>query len=99
MSKNTVIRDERTEAQKVTHIWGVVARDKRLSGWGGAEGGTSWCAWACPHDGYINKVLGWVEDRSEMSRVGRVDLSTYKPPRNCVRFSIYVCDPNHIAAR
>jgi len=99
VSKNTVIRDERTEAQQLTHTWGVVARDTRMSGWGGAEGGTSWCAWACDPSVDINKVFEWVEDRSDMLRVEIVDLDDFEPPKSCVHFHIYVCDPTHPAAR
>lgn len=39
--------DDRTDEQKKTHVWGVVAKDKFMSGWGGAEGGASRCSWAC----------------------------------------------------
>ena len=43
-----ITKDDRTEEQKQTHIWGVVAQDKFMSGWGGygilspeINGGTS----------------------------------------------------------
>lgn len=38
--------DDRTAEQRQTHVWGVVARDKFMSGWGLARGGASRCAWA-----------------------------------------------------
>ena len=91
--------DDRTPEQKKTHTWGIVARDKFLSGWGGAATGASRCAWACHPDVNTDRVFNWVKNRSEMRYVALVNLSTYRPPRGTAHFHIYVCDPEHAAAR
>lgn len=89
--------DDRTEEQKTTHTWGVVARDKFMSGWGEARSGASRCAWACHPDVNITRVENWVKDRKEMCYVNVVDLRTYRPPRGTAHFHIYVCHPGHPA--
>lgn len=90
--------DDRNEEQKKTHRWAVVARDAFMSGWGGAAGGASRCAWACHPDVNTDRVFNWVKARSEMRNVSLVDLSTYRPAK-CAHFHIYVCNPDHVAAR
>lgn len=92
-------QDDRTEEEKKTHVWAVVARDKCLSGWGAARGGTSRCAWACHPEVNIDRVENWVRDRSEMRNVNVVDLRTYRPPKGTAHFHVYVCDPTHPAAK
>lgn len=92
-------KDDRTEDQRRTHRWGVVAKDKFMSGWGGAHGGASRCAWACHPDVNIDRVYNWVKSRSEMRCVNIVDLSTYRPPAETAHFHIYVADTNHPGAR
>ncbi len=91
--------DRRTEEQKLTHRLAIVARDTCLSGWGGARGGTSRCAWACHPDVNTDRVFNWVRSRSDMQRVALVDLDTYRPPSGTAHFSIYVCNPDHIGAK
>jgi hypothetical protein len=93
-----VIKDDRTEEQKLTHIWGVVATDRFMSGWGGAKGGNSKCAWACPVEVNTDRVYNWVKARKEMKHVNLVDLTKYRPS-GCVHFHIYVCGPDHVAAK
>lgn len=88
-------QDDRTPEQKQTHRWGIVARDKFMSGWGGAKGGASRCAWACGPGVDINKVESWVSSRSEMRFVNKVDLNTYRCPRGTADFHIYVADKDH----
>jgi hypothetical protein len=85
-------KDDRTPEQKKTHILGVVAKDKFMSGWGDAKGGASRCAWAMEPGGNINRLENWVRNRSEMLYVNVVDLSTYKPPRGTAHFHIYVAE-------
>lgn len=85
-------QDDRTPEQKKTHQWGVVARDKFMSGWGEAKGGASRCAWACAPGVNLDRVERWVRSRSEMRYVNIVDLSSYRPPRGTVHFHIYVCN-------
>lgn len=92
-----ITQDDRTLEQKKTHHWGVVARDKFLSGWGEARNGSSRCAWACAPDINIDTVERWVRSRPEMCYVNKVDLNIYRPPRGTAHFHIYVCNPGHIA--
>ena len=87
--------DDRTPEQKLTHRWGVVARDKFMSGWGGARGGASRCAWACDPAADLCQLEKWVRSRSQMIYVNVVDLNTYRPPRGTAHFHIYVCEPDH----
>jgi hypothetical protein len=91
------LQDDRTDGQMHTHIWGVVARDKFMSGWGGAKGGYSRCAWACAPDADLTQLEKWVRGRSEMQYVNVVDLRTYRAPRGTVHFHIYVCDREHVS--
>lgn len=91
--------DDRTAEQKQTHVLAIVARDKFMSGWGGAEGGASRCAWAVAPDVNPDRVFNWVKSRSEMKYVNLVDLRTYRAPRGTAHFHVYVCNPDHVAAR
>lgn len=87
-------QDDRTAEQKTTHRYGIVAKDKFMSGWGGASGGTSRCAWACPSE-HLDRVHKWVGNRKEMRYVNVVDLNTYRAPRGTAHFHIYVVEANH----
>lgn len=91
--------DDRTPEQKKTHRFGVVALDRFMSGWGGATGGASRCAWACDPSVNIDRVFDWVKGRSEIRYVNIVNLSTYRPPRGTAHFHIYVCDLGHNATK
>lgn len=63
-----VIQDDRTAAEKVSHPFLVIATDTFLSGWGRAEGGMSYAAWACTEkDAPI--VMQWVRRRSDMKKI------------------------------
>lgn len=93
------IEDNRTPEQKSTHVIAIVARDCCLSAWGGAEGGASRCAWACAPGVNEDRVFNWVRSRGDMQRVSIVNLRTYRPPANTAHFHIYVCGPDHIAAK
>ena len=92
-----IIKDDRTTEQVATHYMAVVARDTFMSGWGGAEGGASRCAWACDPDVDINRVEQWVRNRSDMQYVSVVSLDTYRPPLGTAHFHIYVCGSGHPA--
>lgn len=94
-SKIMIIKDDRTEEQKKTHVWGVVGRDSFLSFWGEARGGFSRAAWAAHPDVPLYKVEDHVKARPEMKYVNVVDLRTYRPPRGTKHFHIYVCNPDH----
>lgn len=89
--------DDRTPEQRLTHRWGVVARDNFMSGWGQASNGYSRCAWACAPDADLNELEKWVRNRDEMRYVSVVDLNTYRPPRGTAHFHIYVCDRDHVS--
>lgn len=93
-----IVEDDRTDEQKQTHNYAVVARDKFMSGWGCAEGGASRCAWAVAPDVNIDRVERWVRSRSEMRYVNIVNLNTYRPPRGTAHFHIYVANADHVAA-
>lgn len=91
--------DDRTDEQKKTHTLAVVARDKFLSGWGGAAGGASRCAWSFdPARVNPDRVLQWVKDRPEMRYVSLVEINTYRAPRGTAHFHVYVCEPGHPAS-
>ena len=99
----THIEDDRTPEQRKTHTWAVVARDKFMSGWGGAHGGASRCAWAVPDEmvsnGLFDRLERWVRNRSEMVYVNVVKLDSYRPPTGTAHFHIYVADINHPGVR
>ena len=100
--KPMILEDDRTEEQKTTHYLAVVARDKCMSGWGGARGGASRAAWAIDPMSEVNpdRVFNWVRSRSEMKYVTLVDLRTYRPARGTAHLHIYVVeDTSHPAAR
>ena len=92
-------QDDRTIEQKKTHRLAIVARDKCMSGWGGASGGASRCAWACHPDVNTDRVFNWVKSRSEMQYVSLVDLNTYRAPKGTAHFHIYVAGPDHPGAK
>jgi len=86
------LQDDRTPEQKKTHLILVVGTDTFMSGWGQAEGGKSYAAWACKpeHEKYVTE---WVERRSDMQRV-RVTVDPYKPSGKG-HAHIYVVDDFH----
>jgi hypothetical protein len=89
--------DDRNESQKITHKWAIVAKDKCMSGWGGATGGASRVAWAIDGGANAEKLLRWVSARSEMVNVNHVNLDTYRAPRGTSHFHIYVANASHPA--
>ena len=86
--------DDRTAEQKKTHNWLITATDKFMSGWGQARNGNSKCAWACLPE-HADKVLQWVESRSEMKYVNVTNRPWY--PRNAAHVHIYVVEDGHPA--
>jgi len=90
-------KDDRNEEQKRTHYLAVVARDKFMSGWGGARGGASRCAWAISPDQSWHALFDWVMARGDMRHVNLVDLRTYRCPRGTAHFHVYVAGPTHPA--
>ena len=92
-------QDDRTPDQQKTHLWGVVARDTFMSGWGGAADGYSRCAWACSPEADLASLERWVRRRGEMRYVSVVNLNRYRPSRGTAHFHIYVAEPTHPAFR
>jgi hypothetical protein len=93
----TTIEDDRTEEQKSTHHFGVIARDKAMSHWGDATGGISRVAWACSSSEDASKVYDWVKSRSEMRNVSTIDLRNHKIASQDAHFHIYVVKKTHPA--
>lgn len=87
--------DDRTPEQAKTHTLLVAATDAFLSGWGGAEGGTSVAAWACT-DATVGDAERTVRNRGDMKRV-RVVIDRpgerYRP-KNAAHLHIYVYKPS-----
>ena len=79
-----IVKDDRTNAQKLTHQWAVIGTDRILSHWGKAFGGMSYAGWAFDRSGKHGKRtqdewLEWVKSRADMQRVRLVYLPTYRP--------------------
>lgn len=85
-------QDERTEAERESHHFGVSMIDTFLSGWGGAEGGLSRAVWACRTE-HIETVEKWVRSRGDARRVQVVRLKGYRP--RCKHCHIYVVRDGH----
>lgn len=64
-----IINDERTKEQKKQLKYIVYAHDKFMSGWGHARDGRSLCAWAVETEAQKDRMLDWLEGRSDMTRV------------------------------
>jgi hypothetical protein len=82
------IQDDRSSDQKLTHRYLVVGTDRFLSGWGRAEGGASYAAWACKTSEEVDKAMAWVGGRSVRRRVRLVVENpskgyTYRPKADC----------------
>jgi len=92
-----IFQDDRTDEQKQSHPYIVVARDNFMSGWGGARNGFSRCAWACATFEDTQKVLAWVRSRREMRYVRWTYASRYRAPRGTAHFHIYVAGDHHPA--
>lgn len=93
----TTIKDDRTEEQKSTHYWAVIARDKAMSYWGAAKDGISRVAWACKSQEDASKVYEWVKSRSDMKNVSIIDLRSHKIASQDAHFHIYLVNKVHPA--
>ena len=96
----TIITDNRTDAERDTHRFLVIATDRFLSGWGKARGGLSYAAWACDTEERARAVQDWAESRSDSARVRLViELpgERYRPGKACAHCHIYVVHPGHPA--
>lgn len=84
--------DDRTEAERETHLWGVAMTDSFMSGWGGAAGGASVAVWACRPDD-LTTVERWVRSGGEARRVRIVKLRGYRP--RCAHCHVYAVRDGH----
>lgn len=85
----TIIADNRTAEQRLTHTVFVRGVDKFMSGWGLAQGGTSVAAWACrPED--LPVVETRVRSRGDLSRITVARRLRATP--GCAHIHIYVAD-------
>lgn len=89
------IQDDRTDSQRETHPFLVIGTDTFLSGWGKAEGGVSYAAWACPEQ-WLPHVFDMVRARRDMRRV-RTTSGKWSP-RGRGHAHIYVVTPEHVYA-
>lgn len=88
--------DDRTPMQVESHPCLVVATDRHMSGWGHAEGGSSYAAWACRVQDE-DLVLRWLHSRGDMVRIRTAGSDYLANSRYCVHLHIYVVDENHRA--
>ena len=89
------ITDDRTEQERKTHVHLVVGTDSFMSGWGWAEGGSSFAAWACDSEAEAARCFDRVEARQEMKRVRHIydpPSNPYRPGATCAQLHIYVWD-------
>ena len=94
------LKDDRTVEQLTTHNWLVVARDRSMSGWGGAAGGASIAAWACRTLPEAEACEQWVRGRKEMRNVRLVRESKgYTSRIRGAHVHVYVVDDNHPATQ
>ena len=98
------INDRRSEEQLETHRYLVVGTDRFLSGWGQAQGGQSYAAWACQTLTEAKKVVEVIQARGDMKRVRIVHDSrgqargAFRPnARYCSHFSIYVASEEYLS--
>jgi hypothetical protein len=93
--KQADIKDDRTPEQKLTHTHLIGGTDSFLSGWGMAEDGKSYAAWAC-EEGIAMRVREWVANRGDMKRI-REFSEGYCPSGPNDQYHIYVVTPTHPA--
>lgn len=95
--KQSDIKDDRSPEQKLTHARLIGGRDNFLSGWGKAQGSSSYAAWACePKD--AARVRRWVENRGDIVRIREFDEG-HCPSGPNDQYHIYVVTPTHPALR
>jgi hypothetical protein len=92
-----IIQDDRTEDQKLTHTHLVIGTDRFMSGWGKAQGGVSYAAWACRPE-HRDKVLSWMVSRSDQSRIREAYSKNYRP-KGIGHTHIYVVNQSHNALK
>ena len=85
-------QDDRTDKERETHQDIVLMTDTFMSGWGRADGGTSYAGWACRPE-HVNQVKRWVCGRGESRNVEVVD-GDFRP-QGIGHTHIYVVNDGH----
>jgi hypothetical protein len=85
-----IIQDDRNDEQILSHPFLVIATDTFMSGWGLAEGGVSYMAWACREED-VQRAIEKLKARKEMRRV-RVVYGSYRP-KGKGHCHVYVFNP------
>jgi hypothetical protein len=90
--KTTVI-DQRTEDQKKTHYWAVIALDlsKRWS----SRLNPYRCAWASRTLEEARNTFDRLKERGSVAEIIIADLRSYKPRSRDRCFHVYLCDGRH----
>lgn len=92
----TTIRDDRNATEHLSHNWLVIARDRFMSGWGGAVGGASIAVWACATLPEAEACEQWVRNRGEMRNVRLVRESKRTISRiRAAHIHVYVVHEGH----
>ncbi len=86
-----IFQDDRTPEQKKTHTLIWLMTDRFMSGWGKAEGGSSYAGWAFEPKNQ-NGIESWVRSRSDAKNV-RLVMGDYRPPSGPGHCHIYVSGP------
>lgn len=97
-----IIKDERTKEQIEQFKYIVYAHDRFMSGWGQAKDGRSLCAWAIETESQKDRILDWVESRSDMTRVDwdlAAEFDRKLKRKTFAHCSIYVATNEHTALR
>ena len=92
-----IIKDDRTETEKLTLTTGIVGTDRFLSGWRRATNGLSYAVWACTPEN-VPAVEYHVRRRSDMKRVRVVSLKDYRA-RGAKHCHIYVASQTYTEQR
>jgi hypothetical protein len=90
------LQDFRDDWERQNIVRGIRATDRCMSGWGGAEGGTSVAIWACASEDE-KRVLKWVRSRGEMKNVRAIFASQFAAQRGAAHVHVYVVRPGHPA--
>ena len=90
----SVVRDDRKGGQHRSHYMGVIALDTAMSGWGCADGMSSYAVWAYNPDHWDGeKILEKAEARSDMEDASIIDLRDSLPNGHIHIYRIEDCRP------
>lgn len=68
-----IFQDDRTAAERAELTELVGGRDSFMSGWGKADGGSSFAFWACAPV-HLEQVETWVDGRDDITRCDLAEL-------------------------